>query len=106
MFLYFEQFYFKKQIALSSSVVYNKLHMFKCKIHCKSTQNKDFPGGVVVKNLPAIEGDLKRPRFNPSQEDPLEEGMAAHSSILAWSIPWTGESGRLQSMKFQRVRHN
>ena len=35
------------------------------------------------------------------QEDPLKEGMATHSSILAWRIPWTGEPGRLQSMELQ-----
>ena len=39
-------------------------------------------------------------------EDPLEEGMATHSSILAWRIPWIGEPGGLQSMGSQRVRHN
>ena len=39
-------------------------------------------------------------------EDPLEEGMAAHSSILAWRIPWTEEPGGLQSLGSQRVRHN
>ena len=39
------------------------------------------------------------------QEDPLEKGMATHSSILAWKIPWTDEPGRLQSMGLQRVRH-
>ena len=38
-------------------------------------------------------------------EDPLGEGMATHSSILAWKIPWTEESGRLQSMGSQRVTH-
>ena len=38
-------------------------------------------------------------------EDPLEEGMAAHSSILAWKIPWTEEPGRLQSMGLQRAGH-
>ena len=37
------------------------------------------------------------------QEDPLEEEMATHSSILAWTIPWTEEPGRLQSMGSQRV---
>ena len=36
-------------------------------------------------------------------EDPLEKGMATHSSILAWDIPWTEEPGRLQSMGSQRV---
>ena len=40
------------------------------------------------------------------QVDPLEEGMAAHSSILGWRIPWTEEPGGLQSMELQRVRHN
>ena len=40
------------------------------------------------------------------QEDPLEEGMATHSSILAWRIPWTEESGGLQSLELQRVGHN
>ena len=39
-------------------------------------------------------------------EDPLEEGMAAHSSLLAWRIPWTEEPGRLQSTGSQRVRHD
>ena len=39
------------------------------------------------------------------REDPLETGMATHSSILPWRIPWTVEPGRLQSMESQRVRH-
>ena len=40
------------------------------------------------------------------QEDPLEKGMATHSSIIAWKVPWTEEPGGLQSMRSQRVRHN
>ena len=49
----------------------------------------------------------KRCRFNPwGQEDPLEEEMATHSSILAWEIPWTEEPGGLQSMGSHRVGHN
>ena len=40
------------------------------------------------------------------QEDPLEEGMEAHSSILAWRIPWTEGPGRLQSIGSQRIGHN
>ena len=40
------------------------------------------------------------------QEDPLEKGMATHSSTLAWRIPWMEEPGRLQSMGSQRVRHD
>ena len=39
-------------------------------------------------------------------EDPLEKGMATHSSILAWRIPWTEQPGRLQSMELQRVRYD
>ena len=40
------------------------------------------------------------------QEDPLEEGMAIHSSVLVWRIPWTEEPGGLQSMGLQRVGHD
>ena len=40
------------------------------------------------------------------QEDPLEKGMAIHSSILAWRIPWTKKPSRLQSMGLQKVGHN
>jgi len=40
------------------------------------------------------------------QENPLQEGMATHSSILAWEIPWTEESGGLQSMRWQIVGHD
>ena len=40
------------------------------------------------------------------QEDPVEEEIATHSSILSWRIPWTEEPGRLQFMGLQRVRHD
>ena len=40
------------------------------------------------------------------REDPLEKGMATHSSILAWRIPWAKEPGGLQSIRSQRVRHD
>ena len=57
----------------------------------------------MVKNLPAIqETQVRFLRW----EDPLKTGMATHSSILAWRIPWTEEPGGLQSMGSQRVRHN
>ena len=55
---------------------------------------------------PAKAGDTRN-RFNPwVKEDPLEQEMATHSSILAWKIPWTEEPGCLQSMGLQRVRHD
>ena len=60
----------------------------------------------VAKNLSANLEDTRDTGSILSQEGPLEEEMATHSSILAWKIPWTGEPGRLQSMGSQRVRHN
>ena len=62
-----------------------------------------FPGGSVVKNLPAKQKMQVR---SLGQEDPLEEGTTTNSSILAWEIPWTEELGRLESMGSQRVRHD
>ena len=60
----------------------------------------------VVKNLPADAGNhlwLQETWIRPlCGEDPLEEGIATHSSIPTWRIPWTEESGRLQSMGFQK----
>ena len=61
---------------------------------------------LVVKNPPANAGDMRDVGLIPGQEDLLEEGMATHSSILAWRIPWTEEPGGLQSMGSQRVRHD
>ena len=57
----------------------------------------------MVRNVPAIQET-----WFPSlcQEDPLEEKMTTHSSILAWRIPWTQEPGGLQSMGSQRVEHD
>ena len=57
----------------------------------------------MVKNLPAIQETWVR---SLGQEDPLEKGMAIHSSILAWRIPWTEEPGGLQSMESQRFGHD
>ena len=57
----------------------------------------------TVKHLPAMWETQVRPL---GWEDPLENEMATHSSILAWRIPWTEEPGRLQSMGSQRVRHD
>ena len=57
----------------------------------------------MVKNLPAMQETWVR---SLGQGDPLEKGLATHSSILAWRIPWTEEFGRLQSMESQRVGHN
>ena len=52
----------------------------------------------MVKNLPTIKKPQEEQVRSLGQEDPLEEGMAVHSSILAWRIPWTKEPGGLQSV--------
>ena len=57
--------------------------------------NKDFPGCSVLKNPPAMQEMLETGVWSLDQEDPLEEGMATHSSIIAWGIPWTQASGEL-----------
>ena len=56
----------------------------------------------MVKNLPTMQ---ETQLLFLGQEDPLEKGMAIHSSILAWESPWTEELGGLQSMGSPRVRH-
>ena len=58
----------------------------------------------MVKNLSAVQEPQETWVQSLGQEDPLEEGMATHSSIFAWIIPWTEEFGGLQSMGLQRVR--
>ena len=62
-----------------------------------------FPGGSVVKNLPAMQETWVQ---SLSQEDPLENEIATHSSILTCKIPRTEEPGRLQSTELQRVGYN
>ena len=57
----------------------------------------------MVKNLPAT---WETGVGSPGWEDPLKEGMATYSNILAWRIPWTEVLARLQSMGSQRVRHD
>ena len=58
-----------------------------------------FPRGSAVKNLPAMQEPQETWIHSLGREDPLEEGKATHSSILAWRIPWTEEPGGLQSME-------
>ena len=57
----------------------------------------------TLKNLPAMRESWVQ---SLGWEDPLEKGMATHSSILAWRSPWTEDPGGLQSMGSQRVRHD
>ena len=61
---------------------------------------------LVVKNPPANAGDVRKAVSIPESGRSSGEGMAAHSSILAWRIPWTEEPGGLQSMGSKTVGHN
>ena len=67
---------------------------------------EDFPGGLVIKNLPANAGVIRDTGSNPGSKDSLEEGMATHSSILSQRIPWTEEPDGLQSKGSQKTGHN
>ena len=57
----------------------------------------------IIRNPPAMQETWAR---SLGRENPLEEDMATHSSILAWKIPWTKEPGGLQSIGSQKVRHD
>ena len=78
-------------------------------INLSTPQRGVFPGGAVVKNLPAKQEMPPKQEMWVrclGQEDPLEKEMATHSSTLAWKIPWMEEPGRLQSIGSLRVGHN
>ena len=68
-----------------------------------SCGNRGFPSGSAVKHPPAMQETLVR---SLGGEDPLEEGVATHSSSLAWRIPWTEKPGGQQSMGLQRIGHD
>ena len=64
-------------------------------------RREDFPGGPCDKETTCrriLAGDARDSVLSLGREDPLEEGMATHSSILDWKIPWTEKTGRLLSM--------
>ena len=66
-----------------------------------------FPGGLDGIDSAFNAGDMSSiPGWGRREGKGIEKGMATHSSILAWRIPWTEEPGGLQSMGWQRVRHN
>ena len=68
-------------------------------------QNRASRGALAAKNLPANAGDIRDAVRSLGRADPLEEGMATHSSILAWRIPLTEKPGVLES-KDRKVRYN
>ena len=65
-----------------------------------------FPNSSVVKNMPTIQETQEIWVQSLGQEDPLEQEMITHSSILAWEIPWTEEPAGLQSRGLQRLGHD
>ena len=81
---------------------FSAIHIFLLFLLC-CEHSTELPWWLRLKNSPARQETRVQ---SPGQEDPLEKGMATHSSIFAWRIPWTEEPGRLQSMGSQRVAHN
>ena len=75
-------------------------------VKVESKIQKDFSVGSDGKNLPAMQEVQEMQVPSLGQGDPLGKGMATHSRILTWRIPWTEEPGRLQSKGLQRVRHD
>ena len=89
--------------AFGSCLAGLSYHEFVC---CLYIAVRGSPGGPAVKNLHAMQ-ETQETRVPPlGQEDPLEEGMATHSSVLAWRIPGSGEPGGLPLMGLHRVRHD
>ena len=72
----------------------------------KLMTDRGFLGGSVVKNPPAMQEPQETWVRSLGQEDPLGEGMATHSSVLAWRIPWREKPGGLQSIGSQRIAHD
>ena len=73
----------------------------------RTLAEEGLPWWLSSKESSCNAGDLQEMQVRSlGQEDPLEKGIATHSSILAWEIPWTEEPGGLQSMGSQRVRHD
>ena len=99
----------KSLYPLCSKMINHKqiFHSVSGQGHCLDVNNryywKDLPGGAVVKNLPVNAGTSGDTGSVPGLEDPLEEEITTHSSVLAWIIPWTQAPGRLQPVG-RRVR--
>ena len=86
--------------------IFNKVLLPRVCIYVCVCTWMGFPGGSVVKNLPAMQELQEMQVRSLGREDPLEEGVSIHSSILAWRMPWMEEPDRLQSIGSQRVGHN
>ena len=80
--------------------------IFKNLIVIEYTCVKGSPGGSAAKNLPAMQEPQETWVRSLGREDPLEKGVATHSSVPAWRIPCRKEPGGLQSMELRRVVHD
>ena len=83
--------------------MFSSLSFIICDISCAAYFNEKSPGASDDKKYTFNAGD---PGSIPGSEGSPGEGKGTHSSILAWIIPWTEEPGGLQSIGFQRVRHD
>ena len=87
-------------------IIINVIKVFKLKniaLIMRKLPLNGFPGGSAGKESTC---QSRRCSQSLGQKDPLEEEMVTYSSILAWKIPWTEESGRLQSLESQRIRND
>ena len=89
-------------ICMAESLHFHQKLSQHCLLICYSFPDRAFLMSQKVKNLPAVWDTQVQPL---GREDPLEKGMATHSSILAWRIPWTEDPEGLQSVGLQRVRY-
>ena len=79
------------------------MHIYS-RVGCVLLQPPRTHDGSVVKNPPAMQETREMQVRVLGREDPLEEGMATLSSVLAWRVPWTEDPGGLPSVESQRVR--
>jgi len=101
--------YINIHILRTHMCVYIYIHTCVCvytHIHIYTYTHMGFPGGTSSKEPTYQCRKPKRQVWSLGQEDPLEEGMATHSNILAWRIPWIKEPGGLQSIRSHRVLHD
>ena len=107
----------RRELSMPYLVCLHKSHTILVKSHRRTGPrniwgssfpdgSSGYPSGSVVKNSPAMQESQERGVHSQGWEDPLEEGMATHCSILAWRIPRTEEPGGLQPIGSQRVGHD
>ena len=90
-------------------ILHNRISYRYIKSFWRKTRHESFctiGASLVAQTVQNLSAMQETQVWSLGGEDPIEKGMATHSSIIAWRIPWTEESDRLQSMGLQRVRHN